>query len=685
MAVPSENQTFPLPPRDEPTSTDPQAPKPVKSHAAKLTAAEVKIRYEKGLAGQRDLLQEYWLNHAFITGHQWLWYNPVSYRIDEMPRDPDRVQMTVNRMRSISRSLMSKLVQRELKFDVVPTAVDDSTVRGARIGESAIEAVHQDHNWEHLREEAAWLCWKGGTVGICVDWDPNLGELIATTAENKQAYDGDTVETVLSIAEMVVEPGSHEAETARWWIKAQALPPSQVQATFKLAELPAADINAGMAPFQQKLLATSQGRGGEQIVDLTMVMTYYERPNQERPEGAVCTVVGDKVVDGPKPWPFPWKDHLNLVVARETLIEHRWAGDTVLGQARSIQVAYNASWSSIVEHMKLAGNARLFVPQSAIDLMEQLTDNPGEMVPYVDGTQPPSWQSPPQMPAWWIEQPKELAAAMDDVLGNHDVSRGDAPPNIQSGYGLSILTENDESPTARLSKELAIMWGKVASFVLKIYEVEVTSARESVVQTPGHSPETARWSGKDLQGQTRVVVPLDAVLPRSRAAMQAMADKMLQMGVITDFAQYAKVAELPGQHDLIEAINPDVARARRENANMGMGKQAVPMEIDDHDIHMREHRNDMKSPRFDLISDEWKQMYYDHLQAHETMAAEAAARVANANAINPALGAVPDRTGAPNPNLESLQGASRFNTTNQMARSTMPVGTLPTRVPHSAH
>lgn len=684
MAVPSQDQVFPVTAGEKPGSSDNLAPIPRPTAAKPLDATEVKNLYEKGLSAIRDCLHEYWLNHAFLLGHQWLWYNPQTHRLDEIPRDPDRVQMTVNRMRSNSRSLMSKIVQRELRFDVIPSAVDDSTVRGARIAESAITAVAHDHDWEHLREEASWLCWKGGTVGICIDWDPNLGELIATTEDNKQAYEGDTVETVLSIAEMVVEPGAHEAETARWWIKAQALPPSQVQATFNLPELPAADINAGLSPFQQKLLVSSMNRNGGQLVDLTLVLTYYERPNSMRPKGAVVAIVNDKIVDGPKEWPFPWKDRLNLVTARETLIEHRWAGDTVLTQARSIQAAYNAAHSSILEHVKLAGNARLFVPQSSIDLMEQLSDNPGELVPYPDGMQPPTWESPPQMPSWWNDYPTRLEGAMDDIMGNHDVSHGEAPPNIQSGYGLSILTENDESPAARLSKELAIMWGKVASFVLKIYEQEVTSARTSVVQTPGHAPETARWSGKDLQGQTRAIVPLDAVLPRSRAAMQAMADKMLQMGVITEFSQYAKVAELPGQHDLIEAINPDVARARRENAGMGMGKQAIPMEIDDHDIHMREHRNDMKSPRFELLEDDEKQLYYDHLQAHETMAAEAAGRQAAATAVNPALGASPDRSGTPNPALESLQTAARFNSTGQMAKATMPIGTLPTRV-HQQH
>ena len=49
------------------------------------------------------------------------------------------------------------------------------------------------------------------------------------------------------------------------------------------------------------------------------------------------------------------------------------------------------------------------------------------------------------MPAWWQERPVDLREAIDDIMGVHDVSRGEAPSNIESGYGLSILVEQDTS------------------------------------------------------------------------------------------------------------------------------------------------------------------------------------------------------------------------------------------------
>lgn len=645
-----------------------------------VSASMVRRRYEAGIKGMRPDLNEYWMNHAFLLGHQWLFWNTVTQRLDEMPRDPDRVQMTVNRMFSNTRSITSKLLQRELQFDVLPSESDDATIRGARLAESAIHEVHLNHDWEAKRESSALVCLKGGTSAICVDWDPELGNHIVTTSDDKQVYQGDTVETVLSIAEMVVEPGSMDAERARWWVKARALPPGEVKALYKLKDLPASDISSGMSPFLTKLLVTSMNQNGSSdLVDLTLVLTYYERPNSDRPKGLVCVVVGDKLVDGPKPWPFPFTDHLNFAIAKETVVENKWLGSTVLSQARSIQAALNASWSSVVEHMKLAGNARLYVAQSSIDLMEQLTDLPGEMVPFPDGVQMPQWGAPPAMPGWWIQMPEVLAKELDDVMGVHDVSRGQAPVNVQSGYGLSVLAEQDAGPVTRLSKELAHQWGKVASMVLEIYVEEVKDTRTSVIHTPT-GVETAKWNGKDLEGQTTAVVPLDAVLPRSRAGMQAMAEKMLQMGAISTGAQFAKIAELPDQHSLIDTIDPQVAKARRENAMMAQSKACIPIPIDNHAVHIQEHINDMLSLRFDLSSEEDKQIRYDHLQAHETMAAEEAVRQVAKAAIDPTLGAIPDRAGAPpaavNEAMQGLQDASAFNFDKTAAKATLPNGNL---------
>lgn len=610
-------------------------------------AAQVRELLSKGAADLQADRYEYFLNTAFLAGEQWIWLNPVTRTLAELPRDPDRVRTQVNRLRPASRTIVSKLVSRELDFEVPPTGADDSTIRGARTAEAILAAVRRDHDWEGVREDAYQAAWKAGTAAICIDWDPAAGKPAGFGPSGSALNTGDTSETALSVVEFVVEPGVRNAEFARWWMKVIALPPEQVQAMYpdKFPEAPGADATAGTTPLQQKLLAIHQGRDTSTQVSLTLLLTYYERPNPLCPEGRILTVVGEQVVDE-KPWYFPWKDRLNLVILKETREEGKWKGSTILTTARPVQTALNQSWSSIVEHMKEAGNARLYIPQSMIDMIEEMTDLPGEFVPYPDGQSPPQYASPPSMPDWWIRQPEMLAAEIDDILGVHEASRGDAPKNIESGLGLSILIEQDATPIGRMTKEGALAWGRLASMTLKLYEARVAETRSSVIRTPGQPPRTAKWTGKDLKGQTEAIVPIDAVMPRSRAAQQQFAKDALQMGIITTFAQYVKLADVPGHADMLEAVSPDIAKARRENHTMSLGQPAIPEPFDKHPEHIEEHLSFMKSEEWDLMDEEARQIFRDHNQAHANYDAEALGKQLSKAQVSPVLAAAADANGA---------------------------------------
>lgn len=626
--------------------------------AEKPTVGEIKARYDRALMVQAEDIQNYWLNQAFLQDHQWLWFNKSTNRIDQIPREsPDRVQVVVNRMRPASRTIVSKLVSRELRFDVMPDAADDATIRGSTIAESVLMSAHHDLDWERQREDAIWATWKGATAVIAVEWDPSAGVDLGFDEETeKQIGTGEVSTSVHPIPEFVIEPGARNAKTARWWIRSVALPPEDVQALYQLEEKPAADPQAWSVPGQRRTTSTHS----ESLNDLTRVLTYYERPNWLCPEGYVCVIVGDEFVEGPYDWPFPFRDRLNIAVLRETQVEGRWNGDTVLNAARPVQVALNASWSSIIEHVKLAGNARLAIPASSADLLDTLTDLPAEMIIFPDGSVPPAFVSPPSMPDWWKEQPQRLEAELDDILGTHEISRGEAPAGVESGYGLTILAEQDATPLGRMTKEQALAWGEVATMVLELYEAKSRETRKAVIHQPGMPAETVAWTGKDLMGQTRAVVPLDAVIPYSRAQMQMFAEKAMQMGLLKTADQWAKLAMAPNQRDLLEVALPDVAKARRENHIMAGGEIALPAPFDDHNAHVTEHNTFRKSVRYDLLDEEAKTIFELHIQGHATLSAEELGEQYQKSLHNPLIAAAANPKGAPSLSVPEAQQAQKM-------------------------
>jgi hypothetical protein len=573
-------------------------------------------------------LQQYWLNHAFVRGLQWLRWNTAVTRLSEQVEDRDRIQAVFNKMRANQRTIISNLTQRNLSFEVTPTGPDDESVRAARLGEAILRDLHRGQRWEVIREEHMQATCKGGTAALILEIDPDNG--LPTVKP-------------LSLAEFVVEAGSRNAESARWCIKVEALPPKVVKNIFGLAKEPPSDAHSGLAPFQHKILHQSWGTNST-VPELTKVLTYYERP-MGKSKGGFQVIVDGKVIQKGK-WPYPFEDRLPIAVSRETVEENQWWGTTYMDDVRKVQVILNGIWSGIAEHAKELGTIRALFPASAEPFVEEMVDKPG-FQPWPDGVPMPEYLEQPRLQNWYEAVLDRASMMIDDIMGVHDVSRGLAPPNIESGSGLSILAEKDSSPTGRLIKETARCWQEVAQMALQVYQTTQTKERTIVIDA-GFGPERFPHRGSDLSAEFEVNVPQEEIEPRSRIGMIQQADKMLQMGLIQSPAQYIRIANLPGADNLIAGISPQIAKAKRENSELARGEISNPEwhKQDDHEMHIEEHQAFMSTKRWELLPEELQKLFTNHVQMHKNFAAENKAsdiKMAGAQAMaEQAVAPVPD-------------------------------------------
>ncbi len=550
-------------------------------------------------------MRSYWLNHAFVRGMQWLRWNAAVTRLSEQVEDRDRIQAVFNKMRANQRTIISNLTQRNLVFEVTPTGADDESVRAARLAEAILRDLHRNQRWEVIREEHMAATCKGGTAALMIEIDPDTGLPIIKP---------------LSLAEFIVEPGSRSAESARWCIKVEALPPKTVKALFEMRKEPPADAHAGLAPFQHRMLHQSFGSGESTLPPLTKVLTYYERP-MGKGKGGFQVVIDGKVVQKGD-WPFPFEDRLPIAVARETVEENQWWGTTYMDDVRKIQVILNGIWSGVAEHAKELGTIRALFPASAEPYVEEMVDKPG-FQPWPDGVELPSYLEQPRMQTWYESILDRASMMIDDIMGVHDVSRGMAPANIESGTGLSILSEKDSSPTGRLLKETARCWSDCAKMALQIYQ-ETQKKEKTLVVDAGFGPERFPHRGSDLSSEFEVRVPEEEIQSRSRTAMIQQADKMLQMGLIQSPAQYVRIADLPGSDDIIAGISPQIAKAKRQNSQMARGEIGNPEwdKDDDHDVHIEEHRAFMSTKRWEMLPEKIQKLFSDHVQIHKNFKAK---------------------------------------------------------------
>ena len=610
--------------------------------APRINAAMVRNKWFDGARITRPEQRNYWVNRAFLRGEQWVYWDRQRDKLTDLPRQDERLRATVNKMRSGSRRISSRLNRRPLHFEVTPKAADDASINASAKAEAVLDHAGKEHDFEWLRRRWWDATWQGGTAVMSLDWDPKKGTTIGKDpTSGKEFGTGDIQLTVLSVAECVAEPGSRNIETARWWIKILTLPPEQARDVYNLKVTPPADASMALSPFQTKVLNTD---GREVPIPMTLVLVYYERPNGLCPEGQVATVIGNEVVEW-STWPFPWKSHQNCVALTESEVQDRWQGDTILTDVVPVQTGLNAAWSSILEHLKQAGNARLMVPEETLDIIDELTDNPGEIVPYNATGGAPSYLAPPAMPDWWTQMPEMLNSEMAEILGLNDVSRGEAPGDLESGLGLAILNESDDTPLGEMAKKLASAWSKVASMVLRLYADKVKESRQARIDGPGTGPILVKWKGADLLGATEAFVPPEAIIPTSKAAQQAWAQSLWDRKIITSATVFAKIAEMPYRRDILQGLDDDLGRAEREDYYMATGEVCLPFEWDDHGKHIQQHNSFRKTEKYERMAKPLRHLVDVHVQAHETLAAQAAGQQLAKQMVHPALASAPNAIG----------------------------------------
>lgn len=550
--------------------------------------------------------KNYQINRSMMAGRQWITWDNRSQLVRDIAPVQDRYRVTANRLWASSRSLMASALRRPLQFQVLPERADAASARASRLAESVVRARRDERDWEDLRADVTWAAWLGGTAGLSLDWDPEGDRPLGMTEDGRKYATGDTIESALTILDFAVQPGAKHAERAEWWVRQEALPPKTAKERYGLSEDP--PTNAGSASISHSYDTTHANRA-----ELTTVYTLYERPCGDF-DGAVSVIIDGKVVDSGD-WSFPFRDRLNLAVVRETIVPGRWFGDTVFSAAVPLQTALNAALTALIDHTRRAGNARMRIPQSVVDMIDELTDEAGQVLPWPDGAEGPEWISPPQLPSYVIDTPQRLAEQIDDILSQHDVSRGEAPGRVDSGLGLSILSENDATPLAFVVTQIARAFGELSSMLLATYATKIKDKRTQRVYGAGQPAEQVAWVGRDLLNHTHAEVPPDALVPKSRAASNKLAMDMWQAGILTDPMQALRLIEFPDVDDAIQALDPHIAKARREIHRIRAGHQQIPDEYDG-PTHVMEHMLDKLSESYELSTPEQQELCHKHLEAH---------------------------------------------------------------------
>lgn len=558
-----------------------------------------------------------------------------------------RSRPVINRIRPIIRTELSHLTANKPSASVVPASAEDRDMYAAMAGEQIWEYHYiQKKVKQETRQAMLWNLVTGNSFMKCW-WD---------FAQKDTMFHHETPFHVL-----VPDFREVELENQPFMIHAQVKSQEYVNMHFPRG-IDGSPINKGSVGDATDILEESfLNLIGTQALAKehnALVLEFWIKPGQNSkfPEGAFFTIVGNKIVQGFRGWPYT---HGEYPFAKfDHIPGGKFYSHSVIEDLIPLQKEYNRTRGQIIEAKNRMAKPQLLAARGSID-PSKITSEPGLVVSYTPGFPEPKPLQLQNLPSYVMQELDRIIMDMNDISGQHEVTQGQAPPGVTAATAISYLQERDESKLSPTFDSLEEGLEKVARLTLNYVKDFWDDERLVKVTGPDGSFDAMAFKGSDLRDNTDIRIEGGSSLPVSKAAKQALIMDMMKMGFI-DPQTGLEVMDMGGVNKLYEQVQVDKRQIQRENLRMSkvtpelmamheqqflmqqqsmmqetladpnnpvdpmLAQQAmmgVPLIVpvntwDNHKMHIEGHNQYRKSQQFEALPDTVKVLFEEHVNAH---------------------------------------------------------------------
>lgn len=608
-------------------------------------------RYKAAKADRTRLERQWYLNLAFYAGRQNVEFVRaqtvalgVRLRVPAAP--PWRVRQVVNRLRPMVRKEIAKLTSNKPAFDVVPATNEDEDQAAARVGEQLLGSLYDDLKIDEQLRDAVWWLALTGTSFLKDYWDPGAGKPDPQTG----APPGEIcVKAVDPFHLFVPDLRERSIDGQPWVIHAATRPRDWVTQTFGQNVNDKSLVASTEQIMEDVLFDGSSPRPTKQV----LVLECWVNPGAHRalPNGGMLTVVGDQVAvfhDGAQSG-----DVYSYCELPFTKFEHipmgRFYGDSSLTDLVPLQREYNRIRSQVMESRNLMSKLKWTAMEGSVDA-DKITSEPGQVIFYKFGMPAPQPVQPATIPGYVMQEMEQVRTDLDDVSGQHQISRGFAPSHTAAS-AIAYLQEQDDTLLAYTTASLEDGMARVGRHLLS-HVTQFWSAPRTIKTVGANGAfDTMMFTASMLRGNTDVRVQAGSALPSSKAARAAVVMDMFKMGGLGPPGdpeanrKLWEIMDMPGAMDkALEDYQVDARQAHRENVKMLMGVPTPVNPYDNHAMHITLHNRERKGQQFEASPDPIKQMFAEHVFEHEKALVQAQQI---AGSIGAAPGGPPGGPGTP--------------------------------------
>lgn len=597
------------------------------------------------------------INLAFYNGNQWVQFytdtNGITGRLGLPVSARNKERQTINRIKPVVRTEMAKFTSQKPSASVVPATDDDDDIQAAEAAEQVwISTAERRHLDEEYSDAIFWMCITGNGF-IKTTWDPELKDPDDEAAVGDVRYGSVDPYKIfvpdLKLKDLQAQPFIfHAYAKPVEWLELhyeEALGDKKLNPTCKEA-----------SSIQEEAFARPHGTD-EKAFDSCMLYEFWIKPGQSKklPEGGMVVMIDDIIVEiHNQGMPF---EHGEYPFAHFGHIKREgFYRGSIIEDLIDLQRDYNKLRSQIAESRKKMAKPQLTAQKGAVTAAK-ITNEIGVLIEYKAGMQAPVPLALQNVPQYVLQEVDLILRDIEDISGQHEVSKGQTPAGVTAATAIAYLQESDDSFMLPSFKGVEYGFSYVARHTLLLFVEFVDTERLIKITGKNDTFSTELLSGANIKRGTDIRIEPGSSLPESKAARQAYIMDLMVNGFV-DPQEGLDILQIGSMRKLIDNLKNDKRQAQRENikfkrlteevisqyeqewasglADMGMGADPMSGQImdptgqpmqppliipvndwDNHEVHIEEHNRFRCSQEFEKLSPTIKEAIQSHVRMHQ--------------------------------------------------------------------
>lgn len=201
-----------------------------------------------------------------------------------------------------------------------------------------------------------------------------------------------------------------------------------------------------------------------------------------------------------------------------------------------------------------------------------------------------------------VKTPNEVFGYLDSLkkhqellIGLNSVVRGEPQSGEQSGSALVMLQQQALQQSSVIQANYLRLVEGIGNCVVYIIQQHASITQKVAIAGKANASLVTDYSytGDDISAIKRVQVEVGNPLSQTGAGRIEMAKELINVGLIKSPEQYMAVLQTGRIEPLTRSLSKELLLIRGENEQLTAGEPVEAFMLDDHLLHMREHRGEM--------------------------------------------------------------------------------------------